>query len=171
MNIDKGRTYVSWQNRSFEFYIAARLLFQKGLYVAAAFTASQTIELLLKATLVYWDDTFNPKKFNHDIKLLVSEAQKKVPGAYDIKIPSYFSFENRFYMVTRYPIKGKGVGIEITFVSDLDKIFADLICSVPFQHNTTLKNALSGRLNNNNKLNALRRGNAEIRRIRKFLSA
>jgi HEPN domain-containing protein len=52
--------YIVWQNRSVRFYLGARLCYLSGLVAPAAFCAQQALEALLKATLKYWDRSFEP---------------------------------------------------------------------------------------------------------------
>jgi len=53
------------------------------------------------------------------------------------------------------------------FISDLDAIFTDLIIFVPFQFNSELMNALGGKAYR--KYMILRKGNKQLRRLRKYL--
>lgn len=60
--------YIAWQNRATSFYLSARLLYQKKLFAPAAYSSLITIELLLKATLVFHSGgTFDPFSGGHGI--------------------------------------------------------------------------------------------------------
>jgi len=160
--------YVAWQNRAFWFYLGARLMQRHGLSAPSAHAATQALELLLKATLLYWDKSFQPEAAGHSIAKLVRAVRNKVPTAQEFDIPKYFYHEQRYHNVSRYPSGAKGLLIPASLITDLDAMFAQLIVLVPFQHNTELKRALAGR--NAKALATLRFGNNEIRRIRKVLS-
>lgn len=159
--------YVAWQNRATGFYLASRRLYQSELFPAAAYCAVMALELLLKATLVYWDRKFNPEATKHAVAKMGRMVKNKVPNAGAIEIPEYFYFEQRYLTVSRYPKGSKGVGIPSSFLQDLDCLYAQLVATVPFQHNTELKRVLSGR--SRSKLDTLRRGNASLRALRKHL--
>lgn len=159
--------YVIWQNRAFRFYLGARLLQRHGLLAPAAHAATQSLELLLKATLVYWDRSFEPLAAGHHITKLIRSVRNKVPTAKEFDVPQYFFHEQRYYNVSRYPSGSKGLLIPVSFITDLDAAFANLVVLVPFQHNTELKRVLAGR--DVKALAILRLANNEIRRIRKTL--
>lgn len=159
--------YVAWQNRAFWFYLSARLLHRHGLSAPAAHAATQSLELLLKGTLLYWDKSFQPEAAGHAIAKLVRSVRNKVPTAKEFNVPQYFYHEQRYHNVSRYPSGTKGLLIPASLITDLDAAFAQLIVLVPFQHNTELKRALAGR--NAKALATLRLGNNEIRRTRKAL--
>ncbi len=163
------RDYIIWQNRALDFYIAARLCIRNELYLSAAFAAQQSIETLLKATLLYWDKSFSPESAGHAIKKQVKMLRNKVNQQSDFEIPEYFYHEQRYQSVSRYPKQGRGIGIPATMLDDLDRVFADLIEMVPFQFNSTLTHALTGK--HWGKLVALRRSNAQMRRLRKSVGA
>ena len=159
--------YVIWQNRAFSFYVGARVLYQKKLFGPAAYSAAIAIELLLKATLIYWDQSFIPQDIGHGMAKLERMVKNKAHSANDIVIPEYFYHEKRYLSVSRYPTSSGGLTIPATFLSDLDHIIASLIFLVPFQHNTMLKSALSGK--EYSALIALRYKNSEMFQLRKFL--
>jgi len=159
--------YVIWQNRAFRFYLGARLLQRFGLSAPAAYAATQSLELLLKATLVYWDRSFEPVAAGHAIAKLVRTLRNKAPGAKGFDVPNHFFHEQRYHNVSRYPSGSRGLLIPASFIADLDAAFANLVALVPFQHNTELKRALAGR--DAKALTVLRMRNNEIRRIRKVL--
>lgn len=160
-------SYVIWQNRASRFYLAARLLYFNELYAPAAYAAAISIELLLKATLIYWDQSFIPKNVNHNVTKLLHITRNKVRGAKDFAIPNYFYFNQRYINLSRYPKDNGGLILPGSFRDDLDKVFIDLILFVPFQHNTELKRALSG--GNRSALSALRYGNRQMQRLHRSL--
>jgi HEPN domain-containing protein len=162
------RSYVEWQNRATRFYLAARRLYQSELFAPAAYCATISIELILKATLVYWDKSFDPEASAHGMAKLVRIVNNKLPQAKGFSVPEYFYFEQRYLMVSRYPKAAKGLGIPSSFLQDLDTIFCQLVPMVPFQHNTELKHVLRGR--DRRTLDILRRNNESIRSLRAALS-
>jgi HEPN domain-containing protein len=159
--------YVIWQNRACRFYLAARVLHNQQLFAPAAFCATQALELLLKATLVYWDRSFRPEAAGHAIAKLLRSVRNKVRGAQTFDVPRYFFHEQRYHTASRYPAGAKGITIPASFLLDLDSTLASLVAFVPFQHNTELKRALSGR--DTRALAILRRRNASVRRLRRIL--
>ena len=165
---DTERKYIIWQNRAFRFYLAARLLYQNDLYSPAAFCALQAIETLLKATLIYWDKSFVPEEAGHKIASMIRSIKNKVKNGKKFYCPEYFYKEKRFQSITRYPTSRKGVLVPASFLRDLDKVFFDLITLVPFQFNSDLIHAISGKKNKD--LRILRRNNLQIRKLRKYLN-
>lgn len=160
--------YVVWQNRASGFYLAARLLHKHGVWAPAAFSATQAIELMLKATLVYWDKSFQPESAGHAIAKLVRSIKNKVPNAQKFEVPGYFSHEARYHTVSRYPSASKkGLLIPASMLYDLDSTILTLVSFVPFQHNTELKHILAG--HDKKGLAILRHRNASIRSLRKVL--
>src|SRR5450759_2571724 len=90
MNIkETDRVYIVWQNRAFDFYVAARLCARSELFKPAAFMANQAIETMLKATLLYWDKSFVPQDSGHAIKKMLNILRKKVKGQSMFDIPEY----------------------------------------------------------------------------------
>ncbi len=159
--------YVVWQNRAHRFYLGARLLYRNEMYSPAAYSATIALELLLKATLIYWDRSFNPFEAGHGMAKLTRMVKNKARNVSGLAIPIYFYNGQRYLTVSRYPTNGKGIGIPASFVDDLDRVFTDLILLVPFQHNTELKHALSGK--SRSALVTLRHKNQQIRRLRNAL--
>lgn len=159
--------YVIWQNRAFRFYLAARLSSRQGLSAPAAFLATQVLELLLKATLIFWDKTFKPEAAGHAIAKLMRCVRNKVSGARHFNIPQYFFHERRYQTISRYPSGSKGLFVPGSLLNDLDALFVSLVRFVPFQHNTELKRAMAG--HDMKALAILRRGNASMRSLRKVL--
>jgi HEPN domain-containing protein len=160
--------YVVWQNRALRFYLAFRVLHRRALYAPAAYCAAMAIELLLKATLIYWDRSFSPLDAGHGMAKLARMVANAAPGADGFSVPRYFYHEQHYLTVSRYPTAGKGLVIPSSFLDDLDSVFADLVLFVPFQHNTELKHALRGE--DRSVLNALRSGNRHVRRLRSALA-
>jgi HEPN domain-containing protein len=168
MNIkETDKIYIIWQNRAFDFYVAARMCAQSALFKPAAFMANQAIETMLKATLLYWDNSFVPQDSGHAIKKMLNTLHNKLKGQSIFDIPEYFYFENRYQSVSRYPKHGKGLGVPSTFIEDLDRIFVQLISMVPFQFNSKLVRTLRGEYWNI--LVILRRSNSQMPQLRKFL--
>ncbi|MEX2516786.1 MAG: HEPN domain-containing protein [Gammaproteobacteria bacterium] len=161
------RKYIIWQNRAFRFYLAARLLYQKEQFSPAAFCAIQAIEALMKATLIYWDKSFNPESVSHRIAGMIKAIKNKAKNGNSFCCPEYFYRDKRFQSVTRYPANGKGVLIPNHFLEDLDSVFFRLIKLVPFQFNSELKHALSGKKRIDLKI--LRYKNRQMRALRVFL--
>jgi HEPN domain-containing protein len=162
--------YIIWQNRAFDFYIAARLLHQQEQHRTTAYCAAQSIEVLLKATLGYWIATFNPRDVSHRIAEMLRMLGDNVPHAERFRLPAYFYSEKAsYYFLSRYPDKGKGFIVPGTILSDLDVAFCQLIELVPFQSaNSMLGKALRGR--DTQALAILRRRNPGMRRLRKHLA-
>jgi HEPN domain-containing protein len=164
MIAEHERSYIVWQNRAFRFYVPARLLYRRSHYSAAVFCASQAIELLLKATLVYWDRSFHPEAVRHRIARLIATTRNKVRGARSFDLPAYFFAEHRYYRTARYPTGSHGIAVPQSFLPDLDRVFAQLITLVPFQFNSELARAL-GRKQSATLLD-LRRNNAQMKILR-----
>jgi hypothetical protein len=160
--------YVAWQNRATEFYVAARELYLLELHWPSVYSATMSLELLLKGTLTYWDKSFEPREAGHGMAKLCRMVGNKVKGAKGFKIPGYFYFDERYLSVSRYPRAKTGLGIPSSFLADLDSSFVKLISMVPFQHNTSLKRILGGR--KTAQLRALARANNCVRALRRVLS-
>lgn len=125
-----------------------------------------TLELILKATLVYWDKEFDPALASHAIAKLARMTGNRLTKK--IEVPEYFYFDQRYHTVSRYPKGGKGLGIPASFLEDLDQLYAEILMLVPFQHNTELRKLL---ISPGASLNILRRKNQAVRSLRKFLGA
>ena len=119
--------YVKWQNHAFHFYIASRLLCLNDHTAPAAFCAQQTIELMLKATLLFHDKSFKPEAFNHRFNKMINAMKNKVIGSSNLKIPEYFYWDKRYQSVSRYPSKGKGLLLPSNMLDDLDECFYNLL--------------------------------------------
>ena len=159
--------YVAWQNRSTRFYIASRLCYLRHIYAPAAYCGVISLELLLKATLVYHDRSFTPTHFGHSIVKLRRALVNKVPRSKAVELPDYFWHEDRYLYVSRYPTDGKGVGLPASFLADLDAGFAGLLKLTPFQHGTELRRILADK--SGTERAALTRSNAQLRELRGFL--
>lgn len=137
--------YIMWQNHATSFYIASRQLILTENWRPACFCAFQTIETLLKATLTYWDKSFEPKNYGHNIPKLLRTIRNKVKNGSNVLIPTYFYYELRYQERTRYPGKGGGgFGIYHGFLDTLDEIFVSIIKLVPFQFNSELNRLICG---------------------------
>jgi len=168
MTKETNISYIIWQNRAFRFYLGARLLILNKQYSPSAFCGLQALESLMKGTLIYWDKSFKPEVTGHKITGMIKTIKNKVENGSDFKCPEYFFKDNRFQTVTRYPANGKGVGIPASFLQDLDLAFYNLVKLVPFQFNSELKRALSGK--NKIDLNILRKNNFQTKYLRKYLN-
>ena len=164
---DRQLAYVIWQNRATRFYLAARRLHQSNLFAPAAYCSFLSIELLLKATLIYWDKAFAPEDAAHGVAKMARMVTNKVPEAKNFKVPTYFYHDQGFLSISRYPRNGKGTFIPGTLLLDLDELFAALIALVPSKHSTELKKILKGK--SRSELNILRKGNASIKQLRQVL--
>ena len=135
--------YVIWQNRAFEFYVGARSLYSQQIIGPTVYCAVISIELLLKATLIFFDRSFVPNDAGHNIDKMQRILQNKGPRGVLIEIPQYFLHEDRYLSLSRYPRdNGSGIGVPSSFLEDLDSVFADLVCLVPFQYNTMLRRTI-----------------------------
>jgi HEPN domain-containing protein len=162
---DELGSYIAWQNKAFEFYIASRLLYSKKILSPAAFCANQSIESLLKATLAFWDPGFIPKDAAHDIPLMLQILENQVPNGRNVNIAEFFYWDRRYQTVARYP-EG-GILIPGNFLNEIDKGFYSLLSIVPFQFNSFLVNTLRG--SNPISLEILKSKNEEFNNIIMFL--
>ena len=165
---ENERNYIIWQNRAFRFYLGARLLYLNEQYAPAAYCANQALELLLKATLVYWEKGFDPVIAGHKVAKMLRAISNKVPNGESFSCPEYLWTDGRYLSTTRYPSQsGRGFGVPGSFLEDIDKTFNDLVLLTPFQWNSNLKQALRGR--NRKNLLILRRRNNYMRNLRNNL--
>ena len=139
----------------------------KGNFGPAAFCAQQCLELLLKATLIYWDKSFDPKKAGHKYEPMLDAIENKVPNGRQVQIQPYFFAGGRYQSASRYPGKDFGILIPVEFLDDLDSAFHDLLKLVPFHFNSILVNTLASQKKPD--LHILTRSNRNIRSVRKFL--
>ncbi len=139
--VNKNLRYKAWQNHATRFYLGSRCLDLAGLHSSSVFCGFQAIENLLKATLLYYDPSFNPRQFNHNMERLIKEVEIKVPGAKgQVSIQPYLYYENRYQLFTRYPDDTcfKIIAHFRNYLKDLDCAFHDLLVLVPYQKNTEL---------------------------------
>jgi HEPN domain-containing protein len=134
--------YVIWQNAAFSYYLASRRLILDELQPSGCFNAVLALELMLKATLVYWIEAFHPEAHGHQFERLLNMVRSEVEDAKTLSVPEYFYFDKRYLLDARYPREGKGVGIPSTLLDDLDQVFCDLLVLVPFQFNSLLLRTL-----------------------------
>ena len=168
---EKDRTYIAWQNRAFWFYLAARTCWAKGFDAPAAFLSQQCIEQLVKATLLRREPSFDPKNDGgHDLRGMSQRIQKKVDGQACFSIPDYLC-DGKYQSRSRYP-DGQGFGVPGSLISDLDKLFADLIEMVRFQFNSQLyctllypKTSPTKKARYKNCYEELERGNTQMGRL------
>ena len=119
--------YIRWQNRAFRFYVAARCCYRKTFYAPASFLCYQSVELLQKATLLWYDPSFNPKRSNHKLKSMEEKIRQQVPGQNCFKLPAYL-FNKLYQETSRYPHpSGKGFSLPENFMCELDAAFTNLI--------------------------------------------
>ena len=174
---EKGHDYIRWQNRSFWFYLAARTCFHKGFHAPAAFLSQQCVEQLVKATLIWWEPSFDPKKHGgHDLHKMEKMIREKVPDQAKFTIPGYLYAE--YQTLSRYPNDdGLGFIVPRTLLYDVDCLFVDLIEMVSFQWNSQLFWALvchepeinPKKARYNNYYEELARGNEYVDRLYKYV--
>ena len=173
MIAERDKTYIIWQNRAFRLYPAARTCWRKKFHTPAVFLSHQIVELLLKATLIYWDYSTDPKTYRHDLeKLLQSiKGNTDIPGRENFTIPEYFiKNSHEFQTVSRYPEpNGSGYVIPGTLLSDLDRLFTELVEMVPFQFNSELYRTLRRKEVCDHNYVELKRGNKYIDRLCKHV--
>lgn len=165
---DTERAYVVWQNRAFRFYLAGRLLHFNSIYGPACFCAQQAIELMLKATLLYWDKSFKPERAGHRFRPMLDALHNKGRGAETIVILEYFYAGGRYQSVSRYPSdKRPLIPIYASFLCDLDSVFCDLLRVVPFQFNSIFVNTLGDP--DSDHCRTLERDNSRMAELSEFL--
>ena len=92
----------------------------------------------MKATLQWWEPSFDPKKDGgHDLHKISEMIREKVPAQDNFAIPGYLC-DQKYQSLSRYPAGGLGFGVPFTLLSDVDRLFADFIEMVPFQFNSQL---------------------------------
>ena len=164
--------YIIWQNRAFSFYLAARRLYHDILFFAAAYCVNACLELILKATLVYWVKSYSPKIDGHDLAKLLRRMAQDVPNGERVVIPIYFFEGKRYQEATRYPMKDVGgTSIPHEWLEDLDEAFVSAIELVEFQWNSRLGSTLYKMPSHyaSPELKILRRHNKQVRRLRQFI--
>ena len=161
----KDSTYIAWQNRAFWFYLAARTCWDKGFYAPAAFLSQQCVEQLVKATLIWWEPSFDPKKHGgHDLHKMEKMIREKVPDQAKFTIPDYLC-DGEYQSLSRYPDDGRGIPIPRTLISDVDHLFANLIEMVPFQRGSELFWTLMKKMGYENHYEELARDNGQMERL------
>ena len=166
---EQDRAYIIWQNRAFYFYVAARACFHKGFHPPAVFLSQQCVEQLMKATLIWWDSSFMPKKIGHDLQKMCQMIQEKVQSQGDFIIPGYLC-DGKYQSLSRYPApSGQGYGISNTLISDVDCLFADLVEMVSFQFNSELIRTLKQKRTHENWYFDLELHNEQMDRLRKHV--
>ena len=166
---ENENNYAIWQNRAFHFYLGARLLYLNRHIVTAAFCAQQSIELMLKATLLYHDKSFVPEAVGHGFRRMLNTLKNKVKNSGAVNIPEYFYYDCQYQSFTRYPSNKEGLFLPDNLLDDLDKCFYDLLVLVPYQWDTLLVKTLLNNERLKKKLNTLIRKNQQIRNIRNYL--
>ena len=174
---EKDHDYIRWQNRAFWFYVAARTCFHKGFHAPAAFLSQQCVEQLVKATLIWWEPSFDPKKHGgHNLHKMEKMIREKVPDQAKFTIPGYLYAE--YQTLSRYPNDdGLGFIVPRTLLYDVDCLFVDLIEMVSFQWNSELFRTLvchepeinPKKARYNNYYEELARGNEYVDRLYKYV--
>ena len=163
---EQDRDYIAWQNRAFYFYVAARACFHKGFLPPSAFLSQQCIEQLLKATLIWWDSSFEPRSAGHDLRKMSQMIREKVTSQSNFTVPEYLC-DGKYQSLSRYPApNGKGYLFPHTLISEVDCLFADLVEMVPFQFNSELSRALEKRQRYENWYVDLELNNEQMDRLR-----
>ena len=174
---EKDHDYIRWQNRAFWFYVAARTCFHKGFHAPAAFLSQQCVEQLVKATLIWCEPSFDPKKHGgHNLHKMEKMIREKVPDQAKFTIPGYLYAE--YQTLSRYPNDdGLGFIVPRTLLYDVDCLFVDLIEMVSFQWNSQLFWTLvchepeinPKQARYNNYYEELARGNEYVDRLYKYV--
>jgi hypothetical protein len=81
--------YIAWQDKSLQFYLAARLLFFHEQYGPALISGHHGLALLMRATLLHWDEHFNPESNILEVAGMVRVIRRQVTGASDFRVPQY----------------------------------------------------------------------------------
>lgn len=164
---EQDHTYIIWQNRAFDFYIAARACFHKGFLGPAAFLSQQCVEQLVKATLIWLDPSFEPKSVSHNLIKMSQMIREKVPSQNDFTVPEYIC---NYQSLPRYPDPfSRGYPVPSTLISEVDCLFADLVEMVAFQHNSYLIRTLMKKQNYNIYYIDLELNNEQLDRLRKHV--
>ena len=173
MITERDRNYIKWQNRAFWFYLAARACWHKEFHPPTVFLSHQVVELLLKATLIWWNNLIEPKSFGHDLKSLLQSINENVdiPRGREFTIPEYFlNNSHKYQTASRYPESSdQGYGIPDTFLPDLDRLFTELVEMVPFQFNSELYRTLNRKEIADNYYVELERNNECMDRLREHV--
>ena len=128
---------IKWYNRVLDFYLATRELWlcdyrrYRGVILFLGF---QSVESALKASLLYWDKSFNPKEYGHNTEDMFCKYQVKVPKEYRFvdKLDPYFEDYLYYQILSRYPIKGKNPpSIDPSYIEKLDYAFCGFVFAIP----------------------------------------
>ena len=131
----------------------------------------------MKATLQWWEPSFDPKKHGgHDLSKMSKMIREKVPAQDNFVIPDYLC-DGKYQSLSRYPDFGKGFGVPGSLLRDVDQLFADLIEMVPFQFNSELFRTLvchepkinPQKARYNNYYEELAQGNEYVDRLYKYV--
>jgi HEPN domain-containing protein len=133
--------YLKWQGCACDWYLASRLLLLESNLTVASYATQHTMELLLKATLVYLDKAFLPKAYGHKFSGLLRRIEEIIGSARTPDIPPYLL---RYQVESRYPGDSLGFPDASVSLSDLDRCFCSLLELVPFQFNTRLGRIFTG---------------------------
>ena len=165
---------IKWVNRSLRFYLPARELFFRNYsayYSAIAFLGFQSVESALKASLVLWDKSFDPKKGGHNTKKMFRIYQNKVPEdlRFVDQLDPYFSDYKRYQEHPRYPRRDIALlYVDPYYLDKLDFAFCGFVCAVPRTFwMPELEPVLSGE--DLFKLKVFRRRNSQMRAVRRRL--
>lgn len=126
------KKYLNWLDRATLFYIGSRSLHFNELLSPSAFCGFQSLENMLKALLVYHIENFDPEDMGHKIEQLIKKVEETVSNAKGkIDIPSYFYFQKRYQLNTRYPNPSKMIRHPGSYLYDLDMAFYNLLILGP----------------------------------------
>lgn len=82
----------------------------------------------MKATLIWWQPSFDPKNDGgHNLRKMSEIIRENVPDQNDFTVPEYIC---KYQSLSRYPDER---GFVYPRLEDVDKLFAALIEMVPFQ--------------------------------------
>lgn len=174
LTFDQMSPTIAWLNRSLRFYLPTRdLVLRNPLDYNSAilFLGFQTIELVLKASLVLWDRSSDPCIFRHNTEKLFKAYQNKVPKDLQFVSDLHPAFINadRFQSLPRYPSRKKFFVPHFSdYLDHLDHTYCGLAAAVP---RTFWQSELEMVLNGSepNKLKVFRTRNRAIRRLRQQL--
>ena len=166
---EQDRAYIAWQNRAVSFYVAARSCFHKEFYPPAVFLSQQCVEQLMKATLKWLEPSFEPKRVGHNLRKMSQMIREKDPSKVDFIVPEYLC-DGKYQSLSRYPApSGQGYGIPDTLISDVDRLFVDLVEMVSFQWNSELFRTLRKKKRYENWYVDLELNNEQMERLRKHV--
>ena len=158
--------YLRCLDRSAEFYLAARLLWFEEIMPPFTFCTFQAVETAIKGACFYFDSSFDPKAFNHDLEKLLAHLISLSPCASKIKIPSHWN--QRWQEASRYA--DNGFGFNKFELHSLDEIFAKTVMSVPFQFTNSELYHLLNDSKFTRKQEIFQRENKQFMALREFVS-